>query len=230
MERTSTLSAAEIVGVAAASAAALGGVIVALGRSQASSSRDQGEQAVPDSTSERSRESVERGRELARGAAASLVASYPELRVGASDLLQRVAGSAGPRASRVSSGAASTAEHVRATGATVLDRLQEDIIPSASTTIAGLLEKAGEARERTAPAASGMKTVAAAKADDALAKSTSAAKDTLATVAWTATALTLIYVVLLSPEKREQLRSFLWGAVDHVIVLARDFQGYEEEF
>lgn len=237
MERTSALSTAEIVGVAAASAAALGGVIVALGRSQASSPRGRLETiqaAVPSQLArdgvEKGREGVERGRELARNAAASLAAAYPDLRESAAELLHRAAGSARPRASQVSSGAATTAEQVRATGATVLDRIHEEVLPAASTAISGLMERAGEARERSAPVASDMKSVAAAKADVALAKSTSAAKDTLATVAWTATALTLVYFVLLTPERREQLKSFIWGAVDQTLVLVRDFQGYEEEF
>jgi hypothetical protein len=230
MERTSALSTAEIVGVAAASAAALGGVIVALGRSQASTPRERVEEFATTTAPRVSKESVERGRELARNAAASLVASYPDLREGAADLLHRAADSARPKATQVSSGAASTAEQVRVTGATVLDRLQEEVLPAASTAIAGLVERAGEARERSAPVASDMKSVAAAKADMALTKSTSAAKDTLATLAWAATALTLVYLVLLSPERREQLKTFLWGAVDQGLVLVRDFQGYEDEF
>lgn len=230
MERTSSLSTAEIVGVAAASAAALGGVIVALGRSQASSTRDRDVIVAEIPAPRLSRENIDRGRELARSAAASLAASYPDIRDSAAELLHRAADSARPQASRVGSSAASTAEQVRATGATVLDRIQEDVIPAASTAVAGLLERAGEARERSAPVASDVKSVAAAKADVALTKSASAAKDTLATVAWTATALTLVYLVLLSPERREQLKSFMWGTVDQVLVLVRDFQGYEEEF
>jgi len=229
MERTSSLSAAEIVGVAAASAAALGGVIVALGRSQASASRDRIE-ALQASAPGLPRESVERGRELAKGAAASLAAAYPDLKESAADLLHRAADTARPQASRFGSSAATTAEQVRATGATVLERIHDDVLPAASVAISGLVERAGEARESSAPVASNVKSAAVAKADVALTKSTSAAKDTLATVAWTATALTLIYLVLLSPERREQLKTFLWGAVDQTLVLVRDFQGYEDEF
>jgi hypothetical protein len=231
MERTSSLSAAEIVGAAAASAAALGSVFVALGRSQASSARERTvELPQPDAALRMSRENVERGRELARQAASAVVASYPQMREGAADLLHRAASTARPQASRVSSGASTTADQVRATGATVLDRLQEEVLPAASTMISGLVERAGEARERSAPAASDLKSVAAAKADVALTKSTSAAKDTVATVAWTAAALSLIYFVLLSPERREQIKTFLWGAVDQTLVLVRDFQGYEDDF
>ena len=230
MERTSALSTAEIVGVAAASAAALGGVIVALGRSQASASRERVEVVVAAPAPRIALDAVERGRERARSAAASIAATYPELRVGATELIHRAAESVGPRASQVSSGAAMTAEQVRATGSTVLERIQEEVLPAASTAITGLVERVGEARERSAPVAGDVKSVAAAKADVALAKTTSAAKDTLATLGWTAAALTLIYLVLLSPERREQLKSFLWGAVDQTLVLVRDFQGYEDEF
>lgn len=229
MERTSALTTAEIVGVAAASAAALGGVIVALGRSQATTHQEPVEKVVSE-VPRITKENVERGRDLARSAAASLVASYPDLREGAADLLHRAAETARPRASRVGSGAASTAEQVKATGATVLDRLQEEVLPAAATALSGLVERAGEARERSAPVASDMKSVAAAKADVALTKSTSAAKDTLATVAWAAAALSIVYLVLLSPERRDQLKTFLWGAVDQTLVLVRDFQGYEDEF
>ena len=241
MERTSTLSTAEIVGVASASAAALGGVIVALGRSQAAATRERIEAERAMTVPRLSREGVERGRELARSAAATLAANYPEIRESAAELLHRATDTARPRASQVSSGAAQKADQVRSTGATVLERIQEEVLPAASTALSGLVERAAEARERSAPVAGDMKTVAAAKADDvksvavakadvALAKSSSAAKDTLATLAWTSAALTLIYLVLLSPERREQLKTFLWGAVDQSLALVRDFQGYEDDF
>ncbi len=230
MDRTSSLSAAEIVGVAAASAAALGGVIVALGRSQAAASRERIEALQASSTPRLSRENVERGRELARGAAASLAAAYPDLKDSAADLVHRAADTARPRASQLGSSAATTAEQVRSAGMTVLERLHDDVLPAASVAISGLVERAGDARELSAPVAGEVKSVAAAKADVALTKSTSAAKDTLATAAWTTTALALIYLVLLSPERREQLKSFVWGAVDQTLVLVRDFQGYEDEF
>ena len=241
MERTSALSTAEIVGVAAASAAALGGVIVALGRSQAAATRERIEAAQAASSPRLPRDNVERGRELARSAAASLAATYPDLKISAAELLQRATATARPRASQVGSGAALTAEQVRTTGATVLERIQEDVLPAASTAISGLVERASEARERSTPVADDMKTVAAAKAGDmklvaaakadaALTKSTGAAKETLATLAWTTAALTLVYLVLLSPERREQVKAFLWGAVDQSLALVRDFQGYEDEF
>jgi|GEM_PF-6552490 len=230
MERSSALSTAEIVGVAAASAAALGGVIVALGRSQSPSqpARDEVISVVP--APRISRENVEKGRELARQAAATLSANYPEIKETAGELLHRAADSARPRATRLTSEAAVKADQVRATGATVLERLQEEVLPAASTALHGVVERAGEARERSAPVASDMKSVAAAKADVALSKSTSAAKDSLATVAWTAAALSLIYFVLLTPERREQVKNFLWGVVDQSLALARDFQGEEDDF
>lgn len=230
MERNSTLSAAEIVGVAAASAAALGGVIVALGRSQASTTKDRIESVDVAATQKMARENVEKGRDLAKTAAATLAASYPDIRDGAADLLHRAAESARPHASKMGTSASSTAEQMKATGATVMERIHDDVLPAASVALSGLVEKAGEARERSGPAATDVKSVAAAKADVALTKSTNAAKDTLATVAWTAAALSLIYWVLLNPERREQLKSFIMGAVDQTLVLVRDFQGYEEEF
>ncbi len=248
MERTSALSTAEIVGVAAASAAALGGVIVALGRSQANHTRERTVAAQATQVPKMSRETVERGRDLARSAAESIVAHYPELKDSAADLLhrasetaQRASETARPRASQVGAGATETAEHVRQTGAQLLDRIQADVIPAASTAISGLVDRASEARERSAPVAGDIKSVAAAKAEDiktvavskadvALTKSTSAAKDSLATVVWTTAALTLVYVFLLSPERREQLKTFLWGAVDQSLALVRDFQGYEDDF
>ena len=230
MERSSALSNAEIVGVAAATAAALGGVIVALGRSQSPSTTERDEVVSIVPASRISRENIERGRELARQAAASLSANYPELKVSAGELLHRAADTARPTASRVSHEAAAKADQVRATGATVLERLQEEVLPAASTALHGVVERAGDARERSAPVASDVKSVAAAKADVALAKSTSAAKDSLATVAWTAAALSLIYFVLLSPERREQLKNVLWGAVDQTLALARDFQGEDDDF
>ncbi len=241
MDRTSTLSAAEIVGVAAASAAALGGVIVALGRSQATSTKDRFESVDVAATQKMAKENVDKGRELAKSAATTLAASYPDIRDGAADLLhraaesarphvQRAAESARPHASKMGTSASTTAEQVKATGATVLERIHDDVLPAASVAISGLVERAGEARERSGPSADGVKAAAAAKADVALTKSTSAAKDTLATVAWTAAALSLIYWILLNPERREQLKSFIWSAVDQTLVLVRDFQGYEEEF
>lgn len=230
MERESMLSTPEIVGVAAASAAALGGVIVALGRSQASSARERVEAIEAAKNVRISRERVDRGRELARGAAASVLANYPELRDSAVELVNRAATTAKPRAEQVGSSAASTADQVRTTGATMLDKFQSEVLPAATTALSGLAERAGEARDRSAPSASDMKAVATAKADVALAKSSSAAKDSLATVAWTASALAIIYFILLSPERREQLKNTLWGAIDQTLVLVRDFQGYEDDF
>jgi hypothetical protein len=233
MERSSALSTAEIVGMAAASAAALGGIIVALGRSQAAVTEARHEQdrlIAIEPASRLTRENIERGRDLARQAAATVSANYPELKQTASELLQRATDTARPRASLVGDQASATADQLKATGATVLERLQSEVLPAASTAIAGFVERAEEAREKSGPAVTDVKSVAAAKADVALTKSTSAAKDSLATIAWLTAAASLIYFVLMSPERREQVKNALWGAIDQGLVLVRDFQGHDDEF
>jgi hypothetical protein len=86
----------------------------------------------------------------------------------------------------------------------------------ARETIAGRAEAAsGRAKEATAQAAE--TTVATSK-------------DATAALFWAGAAAAIVFYVILSRERREQLLRYLDTTIRQVRELVRDFQGYDEEF
>jgi hypothetical protein len=57
----------------------------------------------------------------------------------------------------------------------------------------------------------------------------SAAKETLATLVWLVAASTVVYFVVLSAERREQLKSWACARMEQVQLLALDLKGYEPD-
>jgi hypothetical protein len=227
VERSSTLTTPEVVGIATAAAAALGGVLVALGRSQAASARARSDNGRADALQPAA--VAERGRELARLASTLVSSRYPELRQEVEAVIQRaVASSPSPRL--MAHTAAERAELARASGTEALGRVQETVVPAAAGALHGLRERASGARQRAKPAASVAVARSAEKADMALARSSSAVRETAAIVGWLLAATALIYIALLSQERREQVRAFAVTAFEQARLLAKDFQGYEEEY
>jgi hypothetical protein len=232
VERSSTLTTPEVVGIATAAAAALGGVVVALGRSQAAAARarsDNGLEAAVHRAATPPAAAAERGKELAKLVSSLVSTRYPELRQEVEAVVQRAAASS-PSPRRVAHSAAERAEHARTTSTEALGRVQQTVVPAATGALHGLRERAAEARHRTQPAASAVVSRSAEKADLALAKSSSAARETVAVVGWLVAATALIYIALLTPERREQVRAFVVTGFEQVRLLIRDFQGYEEEY
>lgn len=223
MDERSAFSVSEIVGIATVGAAALGGVIVALGRAQSSAGRGVSVTAPVGQGADAVAAGVERGKDVARQMAVRIAERAPALREQASDIVLRI----DPK--RVSGVASAGAEQARSAGSSLLERVQERVVP----TVAGALDSAASAASNVAhsaePAADGVRASVAASAERAVDKSTSLAKETMATLFWLVAASALVYLALLSPERRERLKSFLSDAFDQTRMLIEDFQGYSEE-
>jgi hypothetical protein len=230
MERSAPLSSAEIVGIAAAAAAALGGVVVALSRSQSPPPQPEPQLPVPALVASADGARIERGRELARGAMHYVASTYPDVRQSAVGIAQRISATARPRATELSERTSERAQQARLTGVAALERAQETIVPAATGAITRAFERASQVREQAQPAREGAVAIARAKAGSAVATSSHAARESLATVVWVAAASAVVYFGLLSAERREQIKSFITSAYEQVELLIRDFQGYEDDF
>jgi hypothetical protein len=295
----SAFSVAEVIGISAAAAAALGGVIIALGRTQANSSKHHmpALQALP-GRREISKQAG-KGKLFARDAADATASRYPDARdyalermdwtadaartYGAeisalaetgldkakeqgkalSEILQdsfvpMVVDSATRARKNVSKQAKNTdtdelikksrhfadeaADQLRHAGETVARTVQKDVIPAVAPVMKDVSEfaedlfdqakdRAGDAR-KSKDRFPGSKTVSSGKdsAQHALHTSSQAATDTLATLVWLTISSALIYLVLLSPERRERVKSAAFDAIEQIRLLIGDFKGYETEF
>ncbi|HUG16050.1 MAG TPA: hypothetical protein VMM78_13650 [Thermomicrobiales bacterium] len=227
MNRESSFSGPEIIGISIVAAASLGGIIVALGRSQAAAAKSQVPQLSD--VQDAARHQLEHGRTVARSAAAAVADSYPGIRDSAVDLLSRAAGSAAPQATRAAEIAASGAQSARATGSHVLEHIQEVVIPTAADVLVSLRDRASDAASKSSAPASGVVARSGVLADAAVTRSTNALREALALAIWISAAASLIYYVLLDEERREKLRAFLFGAYEQTRLLIQDFQGYDED-
>ena len=241
MER-STRGTAEVVGIAAAAAAAIGGLVVALSRAQADDSPRM-PQVDTAPIARVASVGIERGRDTTRPAIESLADAYPDIRESAKHLLARLGESARPAADRAATSLPS-ADEVRATGASVMERLQETVqetvLPAAGEALHTLRERVEEGRERAQPP-TGILAATGATAQRAVDRSSQAAhtavttsknavQETMAAAVWMTIAGALLYFVLLSDEQREKLKSAVASAIEQIQLLVRDFQGYEDEF
>lgn len=111
----------------------------------------------------------------------------------------------------------------------MVERLQESILPAAASAIETLVDQAAEARDRAQPATASVVATGAETAEVVVSKTTSAARESLALLAWLSAAAALVYFVILNEERRERLRNFIVGVVDQTQLLVQDFQGYEED-
>jgi hypothetical protein len=240
-ERSSSFSVPEIVGIAAAGAAALGGVIVAWSRAQSHDSRVP---AAAVSAADSVGTGVARGREAARGAAELIAERLPTLKESASELLAErlptLKESAAERltqatervqqhSGRVAEAAGVGAEQARAAGAALLERVQETVKPAVAGAVESMSSFASDARDNAQPAASGMLDTVSANAGRAMETSTNLAREAIATLFWLLAASALVYLAILSPERREKVKGMVFGAVEEVRLLVRDFQGYDED-
>ena len=277
----SAFSVAEVVGISAAAAAALGGIVIALGRTQAKASHS----ALPAVESIPSRKQLkkqaQRGRKKARGVANTAAKRYPDAR----DYTAAVAGTGFDRA-KTQSKALSTqlqdtviptivekaekirknvsdqaknidandlvdssrhladdaAEWLRYAGSTVSATMHDSVLPAVKPVAKDVSERAGDVYEQVRDRAEdarkrndkfpGAKVVASGRdsAQHAMQTSTNAAKDTLSSLLWLTIASALVYLVLLSPERREQVKTAAFDAIEQIRLLIGDFKGYETEF
>ena len=238
MER-SNLGTAEVVGIATAAAAAIGGIVVALSRGGADPEpapmMNIDRQALADTFSS----GVERSRDSAMSAIDSAVQNYPEMRDNVVNMIRRFSETAKPTADRAVTSLPSTDE-LRSAGSTVIDKLQETVIPAAADALHQIRDRVDENRDRAlqAPALLAATGATAQRAVDkssqtmhrAVETSRNAAQETMAAAAWMTIAGTLLYFVMLSDEQREKVKSFVVGAFEQVQLLIQDFRGYEDEF
>lgn len=282
----SAFSAAEVVGISAAAAAALGGIIIALGRTQANSSNGTARKAVEDHIDLQA--ATARGRELAHeargaaahryGIAAKSARNYSaEARTAAESgldtardrgkslvevlqesILPMVIDNAAKTRHAIAEQVSKTdtreikersrhlaedaAVHLREAGETVSTRLQDDVIPAVTPVVKDASERAGELFEQFRDRADDvihrsdqpqlLKAFESGKESTASAVKTTgnAAKDTLSAMIWLSIASALVYLVLLSPERREKVKSAAFSTIEQIRLLIGDFQGYETEF
>lgn len=275
MDDQQALSDLEIVGIAVAAAAALGGLVIGLSRGQDRAEVHPGNGAKaaipqPDEVAARARRGLEQMREhypsareaakepLMRARSVLERADVPELRQlrrtrrrGARGVLQGLSPSVGAGLSKIVDRAQAALEqvhvdenelkevarrplHLRDSG--VFQQLESNIAPVARERSQELLERARGALDefgaRDADPKRRIESVAERgqiAASSVARTSGNAAKETAATVAWLGIASALVYVVLLSPERREQVKSILCGAYEQARLLALDFRGYEPE-
>lgn len=277
----SAFSVTEVVGISVAAAAALGGIVIALGRTQANASRSS--LPVIDSIPSRKqlKKQTQRGRKKAKGAANKAAKRYPD----ALDYTAAVAGTGLDRAKTQSKAlsaqlqdtviptvveraekirrnvsdqaknidtdnlvessrslADDAAEWLRYAGSTVSATMQDSVLPAVKPVAKDVSERAGDVygqvRDRAEDARKrndkfpGAKAVASGKdsAQHAMQTSTNAAKDTMSSLLWLTIASALVYLVLLSPERREQVKTAAFDAVEQIRLLIGDFKGYETEF
>lgn len=224
MERNGHLSTSEVVGVATATAAALGGIIVALGRAQQSDSR-----ASFAAIDRHARDAVLPTAHAVAQRASGLVEQYPALRDSATDALHRAGSRVRPAADGVTEIATARAENVRSASIDAVEKLRETLIPVAASAIGSLAEQAAHVRERGESSGAGFVEASAHAADVAVTKTKTATGELLATIAWIVVAATLTYVVLLDEERRRKLRRFFGQSIEQIQLLRTDFAGYDDE-
>lgn len=134
------------------------------------------------------------------------------------------------------------AEQLRHAGESVSKTFQKDVMPAVAPVVKDASERAGELFEQVKSRAEdtrkrndsfpGAKAVASGKqsAQGAMQTTGQAATDSLAALMWIVVSSALIYLVLLSPERRERVKSAAFDAIEQVRLLIGDFKGYETEF
>lgn len=282
-ERESAFSTAEVVGISVAAAAALGGVIIALGRTQANSSaappvksgidldihagkvKDIAHDALEavvhhyDSAAgtARSRGSdaltyagsgvdvaVAKGKTfgdiLRESVVPALIASIGTARSTMSERAKSV--DTDELLEKTRSLADEAVTHLHDTADTVSSTLHDDVLPVVTPIMRDASGRAsefvGHVRERAEDAFHQdeepqiVRVIESGKdsAQKALKTTSSAAKDSLSALFWLSIASALVYLVLLSPERRDKIKGAAFEAIEQIRLLIGDFQGYETEF
>ncbi len=266
MENQLDLSEIEIIGIAAAAALALGGLVVGLSRGQERSA----DPSLVEATGSNLSSSVERVRGKApdvkqkldrsvHSVADRAPASLGQLRETIRQRLPEVQDSTSSRIAGLRDRIASTAGYTNG-GRVDTSKLAEYILPVAnaardriaqavdegrkqaeSVDSADVTHRFDELRNRATQAlhdqreqlASTSRTVSeetSAKSHAIAQRTTSVAKETTMSIVWLGIASALVYFVLLSPERREQVKSAICGAYEQARLLFLDLQGYDPEY
>lgn len=288
----SAFSVAEVVGISAAAAAALGGIVIALGRTQANAShsslpvldalpsrkelkkqakrgRKRAAKRYPDAR-DYAAEQFDRSADVARvyGADAAVLAgagldrAKTQGKALSAQLQDTVIPTIVDRAGKIRKNVSEQAKNVdtddladtsrqladdaaewlRQAGSTVSATMHDTVLPAVKPVAKDVSERAGDVyeqvRERAEDARKrndsfpGAKAVASGRdtAQHAMQTSTNAAKDTVSSLLWLTIASAVVYLVLLSPERREQVKAAAFDAIEQIRLLIGDFKGYETEF
>ena len=229
MEQESAFSVPEIVGIATAGAAALGGLIVGLGRAQSHGQRHKPAHLASLASFDGATAGVERGREALRQAGDRIGESWPELRGHAESLVERLADVQHGATARVADAATTGSERTKALSSDVIEIVQESVVPAVGALLETARERSSSISARTDDTVGGLMASAGSTADRAVTKTTSVARETLATLFWLGAASAVVYFALLSEERRERVKAVLYSAFEKSSLLVRDFQGYDEE-
>jgi hypothetical protein len=212
MERDSSLNTKEIVGIAAAGAVALGGLVVALTRSHERKAQSEGMGATLVEFGEAAVQRIHRGRRAARQVAERLSSTYPEVRRELAAVAERVGAEAGALRDQL---------HAR---------------PGESLT-AGFSEPLAEVIDRVMHFADDRDELSKAPVANMVASvspsgssPTSQLRDTLVSIAVISAASALALLFMLSPGRREQLKDALCRLLEYGQVLSDDFRGHDEGF
>ena len=230
MERSPTFSSTEVVAVALAAASALGGILVGLSRAQANAARAQ---LLAARTSEESGANrLQTALDRLRSSSNPPSIPTPQLRQTAMELTSRLNESARAALERLAETAVLQVGATRSGGAALRSKLQEavdSVSPGVSEAAGVVRDRVDRVADRTIDVAPTVATRTSSAAELAVSRSTALAKDTAAVVGWLATAIALIYFVILTPERRGQIGEALATASEQIRLLIQDFQGYEEE-
>lgn len=256
MAEEQTFSDGEIVAIAVAAAAAVGGLVVALSRGQEAAEPTARQYVKP--SKKAARETMQRARSTA-GMVPPRLKTVPRLAghsrqispvrelalAGITAGMAAAADEASRRWSRRNElrpvvedlRERAEAKTVKA-GEAVSARLHETVLPVLSETSRQVGHRAAEiasqAEERfghhlVKESAESVQPVEERRQD----RNGSAGHvvgDTLAAVGWLTAASAVVYFVLMSPERREQVKDILCGAMEQARLLALDFKGYEPEY
>ncbi|RIK45697.1 MAG: hypothetical protein DCC58_05635 [Chloroflexi bacterium] len=216
MSDTSSLSTKEIVGIAAAGAIALGGLVTALSRSQERGTRDAvasvlsdiGEQLVDQASGSRSRTS-----ELA----ARLSGAYPVLRSELAEAGERASDELGARRDQLAGVLQSRLPS--APGAPLAEHLE-----------AWLERATGHAREAVEAAPQPVEQVVAHVVPGLAQPNTHRVRDTAIAIALLAIVSSVVYTVFLTEDRRERFKDALCRLLAFGQTLSDDFRGSDDGY
>lgn len=216
MSETSSLSTKEIVGIAAAGAIALGGLVTALSRSQERGTRD----AVASVLSDIGEQLVDQtagGRSRVGDLAARLSASYPALRSELAEAGERASDELGARRDQLAGVLSDRLPS--APGATVAEQLD-----------AWLGRATGYAREAVESSPQPVEQVVVRVVPALAQPNTHRLRDTAIAIALLAIVSSVVYTVFLSEERRERFKDALCRLLAFGQTLSDDFRGIDEGY
>ncbi|HBY47276.1 MAG TPA: hypothetical protein DEG70_13665 [Chloroflexi bacterium] len=245
----STRGTLEVVGIATAAAAAIGGIVVALSRAQSAQNSDGESPNAVASVSSVTSNGGDRGSDAMATAMGSLAEVYPEILDSIRNLLTNAGEAARPAVDRAATSFPSATD-VRATGASAISKLQhaalDTIVPAMSEVFQSARGRLELDHEPAEPAKSAEPAVGVVSATDAaarraidrtsqsahaaLAASGNVARESAAAALWLTLASALVFFLMLSDQQREKVTAAIGSAVEQAQTLIRDFKGYEDEY